>query len=154
MKKKNRKDREEKTIQEIMGGNILRVKEKVGLQIKSVKVKSPHLNTGSRHLLQLTPKQSPSFFPADSVPVWGRGSRQTTCASGNAHPFQPQGMDFNSSWRACSVPSVVSDSLHPHGLWPARLLCPWDSSRQECWRGCRSHLQRVFPTQGLNPHLL
>ena len=23
--------------------------------------------------------------------------------------------------------SVVSDSLRPHGLWPARLLCPWDS---------------------------
>ena len=25
------------------------------------------------------------------------------------------------------VCSVVSDSLQPHGLWPARLLCPWDS---------------------------
>ena len=23
--------------------------------------------------------------------------------------------------------SVMSDSLRPHGLWPARLLCPWDS---------------------------
>ena len=23
--------------------------------------------------------------------------------------------------------SVVSDSLRPHGLWPARLFCPWDS---------------------------
>ena len=23
--------------------------------------------------------------------------------------------------------SVVSDSLRPHGLWPARLLCPWES---------------------------
>ena len=23
--------------------------------------------------------------------------------------------------------SVVSDSLWPHGLWPTRLLCPWDS---------------------------
>ena len=22
--------------------------------------------------------------------------------------------------------SVVSDSLQPHGLWPARLLCPWN----------------------------
>ena len=21
---------------------------------------------------------------------------------------------------------VVSDSLRPHGLWPARLICPWD----------------------------
>ena len=23
--------------------------------------------------------------------------------------------------------SVVSDSLRPRGLWPARLLCPWNS---------------------------
>ena len=23
--------------------------------------------------------------------------------------------------------SVVSNPLRPHGLWPARLLCPWDS---------------------------
>ena len=24
------------------------------------------------------------------------------------------------------VGSVVSESLRPHALWPARLLCPWD----------------------------
>ena len=27
----------------------------------------------------------------------------------------------------CWVISVTSDSLRPYGLWPARLLCPWDS---------------------------
>ena len=26
----------------------------------------------------------------------------------------------------CAVASGVSDSLRPHGLQPARLLCPWD----------------------------
>ena len=26
--------------------------------------------------------------------------------------------------------SVLSDSLRPRGLWPARLLCPWDSPGQ------------------------
>ena len=31
--------------------------------------------------------------------------------------------------------SVVSDSLWPHGLEPARLLCPWGFSRQEYWSG-------------------
>ena len=31
----------------------------------------------------------------------------------------------------CLVASVVSDSLQPHGLQPARLLCPWDHPRQE-----------------------
>ena len=29
--------------------------------------------------------------------------------------------------------SVVSNSLQPHGLYPARLLCPWRFSRQEYW---------------------
>ena len=28
----------------------------------------------------------------------------------------------------CSVSSVVSNSVQPYGLQPARLLCPWDSS--------------------------
>ena len=28
----------------------------------------------------------------------------------------------------CVSYSVTSDSLQPHGLWPARLLCPWDFS--------------------------
>ena len=33
------------------------------------------------------------------------------------------------------VASVVSDSLWPHGLQFARLLCPWGFSRQEFWSG-------------------
>ena len=31
--------------------------------------------------------------------------------------------------------SVVSDSLQPHGLQHARLLCPWGFYRQEYWGG-------------------
>ena len=31
--------------------------------------------------------------------------------------------------------SVVSDSLRPHGLQPATLLCPWGFSRREYWSG-------------------
>ena len=38
--------------------------------------------------------------------------------------------------------SVVSDSLGSHGLQPARLLCPWDFSRQEYWSGL------PFPSPG------
>ena len=35
--------------------------------------------------------------------------------------------------------SVMSNSLWPHGLQPARLLCPWGFTRQECGAGgaCR-----------------
>ena len=31
--------------------------------------------------------------------------------------------------------SVMSDCLQPHGLQPARLLCPWGFSRQGYWSG-------------------
>ena len=47
----------------------------------------------------------------------------------------------------------VSDSLQPHGLEPARLLCPWDSPGKNTV-GCHFFLQRIFPTQGSNSHLL
>ena len=38
----------------------------------------------------------------------------------------------------------------PHGLWPARLLCPWNSPVRNFGVGCHSRLQGIFPTQGLN----
>ena len=48
----------------------------------------------------------------------------------------------------------MSDSLWPRGLWPARLLCPWDSPGKNTGMGCHFLLQGNFPTKGLNPHLL
>ena len=50
--------------------------------------------------------------------------------------------------------SVMSNSLGPHGLQPARLLCPWNSPGQNTEVGTWSLLQRIFPTQGLNQDLL
>ena len=50
--------------------------------------------------------------------------------------------------------SFVSDSLLPHGLWPARLLCPWDSLAKNTGGGCHFLLQGIFLTQGSNLHLL
>ena len=49
--------------------------------------------------------------------------------------------------------SIVSDSLQPHGLYPTRLLCPWEFSRQNTGVGCHALLQGIFPTQGSNPGL-
>ena len=43
--------------------------------------------------------------------------------------------------------SVVSDSLWPHGLQPARLLCPWDTPGKNIEVSCRFLLQGIFPTQ-------
>ena len=56
--------------------------------------------------------------------------------------------------RACVSRSVVPDSLQPHGLQPARLLCPGNSPGKDTGVGCHSLLQGVFPTHGWNPGLL
>ena len=50
--------------------------------------------------------------------------------------------------------SVVSDSLRPHGLYPTRLLHPWDSPGKSTGVDCHFLLQGIFPTQGSNPGLL
>ena len=50
--------------------------------------------------------------------------------------------------------SVMSNSLQPHGLQPARLLCPWDSPGKNTEVGCHLLLQEIFLTEGLNPCLL
>ena len=48
----------------------------------------------------------------------------------------------------------MSDSLRPYGLYPARLLCPWDSPGKKTRVGCYAFLQVIFLTQGWNPCLL
>ena len=54
----------------------------------------------------------------------------------------------------------MSDSLQPHGLWPTRLLCPWDSpGKKEYWSGLPfpplGHLlsPEVEPTSPATPAL-
>ena len=51
--------------------------------------------------------------------------------------------------QACTIASFVSDSLRPHGLWPARLLSPWDSPGKNTGVSCHAFLQRIFLTQGI-----
>jgi len=36
----------------------------------------------------------------------------------------------------------------------SRLLCPWDSPSKNTGVGCHFLLQGIFPTQGLNLHVL
>ena len=50
--------------------------------------------------------------------------------------------------RACQVTSVLFNSLL------TRLLCPWDSPGKNTGVDCHAFLQGIFPTQGLNLHLL
>ena len=55
---------------------------------------------------------------------------------------------------ACSVASVVSNSLQPRGLHLARLICPRDSPGKNTGVGWHFLLQGIFPIQRLNPRLL
>ena len=52
------------------------------------------------------------------------------------------------------VCSVLSNSLWLHGLWPARLLCPWNFSGKNTWVGCHFFLHGIFPNERQNPCLL
>ena len=54
----------------------------------------------------------------------------------------------------CVLGSVVSDSLRPHELYSARLLCPWHFSGKNTGVGCHFLVQGIFLTQGWNPCLL
>ena len=51
------------------------------------------------------------------------------------------------------VCAVASDSVQPHRLQPARLLCPRDSPGKITGVGYDFLLQGIFPTQGSNPCL-
>ena len=54
----------------------------------------------------------------------------------------------------CSVASFLSDSVKLYGLWPTRLLCPWDSPGKSIALSCRVLLQGIFWIQESNSHLL
>ena len=47
--------------------------------------------------------------------------------------------------------SVVSNSLQPHGLQPASLLCPWGFSGQEYWSGLPCPPSGDLPNPGIEP---
>ena len=65
------------------------------------------------------------------------------------------GTVFGFSMKSENVsPSIMSNSLLPYGLYPARLLCPWAFPGKNTGLGCHFLLQGIFPTQGLNLCLL
>ena len=47
--------------------------------------------------------------------------------------------------------SITSNSLWPHGLQPARLLCPWRFSRQEYWGELPFPPPGDLPDPGIEP---
>ena len=55
--------------------------------------------------------------------------------------FPTAGFCSSLSVYECLLASVVSDSLRPYGLQPARLLCPWNSPGKNTGVGCHALLQ-------------
>ena len=54
-------------------------------------------------------------------------------------------------YHVCVSRLIVSDSLQTHGLWPSRLLCPWNSPGKNTGVHCHFLLQGVFLNLGLLP---
>ena len=63
-------------------------------------------------------------------------------------------LGLNSCCCWCLVAQSCLTLLRSHGLWPARLLCPWDFPGRNPAVGCHYLLQGIFPTQGSNLYLL
>ena len=61
---------------------------------------------------------------------------------------------FSNTTERKSVPKLCPVLLWPHGLSPARLLCPWEFPGKHTGVGCRFLLQGIFPIQGSNLGLL
>ena len=58
------------------------------------------------------------------------------------------------AWKVKVLVTQLGLILWPHGLYPARLLCPWNFSGKNTGMGSLSLIQGIFPTQGSNPGLL
>ena len=83
------------------------------------------------------------------VALWYMGS-QFPDQGWNPHPLHQQ---VDSYPLASVSPSVVSNSLRPHGLQPTKHLCSWDFPDKNTRVDCHFLLQGFFPTQGSNPDL-
>ena len=64
------------------------------------------------------------------------------------------GYEFQAENCRCLVGKSCPTLLRPRGLWPASLLCPWDTPGKNTGVGCHFLLQGIFWNQGLNPHPL
>ena len=75
---------------------------------------------------------------------WDLPQTRISSWAGSRGPVISRGLPVFSS-------SVVSDSLRPCELQPARLLCPWGSPDENTGVGGHALLQGIFLTQGLDP---
>ena len=80
------------------------------------------------------------------------GRQSSLCKSLPTRLIQSDHTWFSHHWLMFSC-SVVSDTLLPFRLFPARFLHPWDFPGKNTGVGCHFLLQEIFPTQESNPGL-
>ena len=78
-----------------------------------------------------------------------RGQKTTEGCGVQPPPLLQSLIQLTAYVRVCEVASVMSDSSRPHGLQPARLLCPRGFSRQEYWSGLPCPLPGNLPDPGI-----
>ena len=71
----------------------------------------------------------------------------------DSQEFMPNSMLHYANWRMKVKSLSHVDSLQPRGLYPTRLLRPWDSPGKSAGVGCHCLLQGIFPTRASNPGL-
>ena len=84
-----------------------------------------------------------------SLPGESHGQRSLVGSQG-----MTKGLTLSCCCCCCLDTSVMSNSVWPYRLQPARLLCPWDSLGKSIEMGCHALLWGTFPAQGSNPGLL
>ena len=108
-----------------------------------------HPDIGERCMLLELSTEGKAVEENDSLLETGKRS---TREPGRASFFSPKSLSRTLCMGVCAhlCPTVCD----PHGMLPASLLCPWDSPGKNPGVGCHFPFQGIFPTQGLNQHLL
>jgi hypothetical protein len=103
----------------------------------------------SSHLTLWCPRLFlPSIFPSI------RDFSYESAVCGRWPKYWNLGFHVETTWSLCVSRSIVSNSLWPHVLKAARLLCPWNSLIKNTGVGCQILLQGNFLTQRSNWGLL
>ena len=120
----------------------------------------PHFTTGLAETQQVSSRYVWKAARSNHTSEWsttrskGRGHCSVHTPPGSHFPLAEFHLTVGLCMCACWFSLVVSDSVQPYGLWPTRLLCPWDSPGKNNGVGCHALLRGIFLTQESNPHLL
>ena len=101
---------------------------------------------------------------ADDLPteLWGKPRHTVNCIKDHVSLFPLADRKLAVQWQCIWLYDSkcmcyarlscfgVSNSVWPHRLQPARLLCPWDSPGKNTGVNCCALLHGIFPVQGSN----